>query len=151
MSDAPAKSVKTMPAEQNKNVDPKALATPFVLVVTLFTAVLIAARWGLAAEITVWVLFVIGLQIWGEQQRRKARREVRTEIERSGCKVIEMKSRFFKLGPFSVWNNSRTQCVYRAVVRESTGRERVVWARWGRQWFWNPNTLELKWDDELRG
>jgi hypothetical protein len=72
-----------MPIEQSKNVDPKALATPFVLVGALFTADLITARWGLAAEITTWVLFVIGLQMWGLQQRRKARREVRAEIETS--------------------------------------------------------------------
>src|SRR5579864_4680469 len=137
MSDPAAKDEKTMPVERKNNVDLKALVTSFVLVVALFTAALITARWGLAEEITCWVLFVIGLQVWGLQERRKARRQVRAEIERYRGKIIEMKSRFFKLGPFSIWNNSRTQSVYRVVVRETTGRERVVWARWGRQWFWN--------------
>jgi len=110
-------------------------------------AVLIVARWGLRAEVAVWVLFVVGLQVWGLRERWRVRREVRSEIERSGCKVIKMESRAFSLGPFSMWNTSRTQHVLRMVVQEPSRRERIVWARWGRRWFWNPATLELKWQE----
>jgi len=138
---------KTMPQYANKDVDLKALATPFVLVTVLFAAVLITARWGLGAEVSCWVLFVIGLQMWGLQMRRRARRQIRTEIERCGCKVIKMESRAFNLGPFSMWSTSRTQHVLRMVVQEPSRRERIVWARWGRRWFWNPATLELKWQE----
>ena len=146
-ADAFAKQAQNMPQDGNKVVDRKALAIVFVLVGVLFAGVLIMARWGNVAEISWWVLFIIGLQIWGLQQLRKARREVRAEIERCGVKIVEMKSRAFRLGPFSMLNTSRTQSVYRVVVRESTGRERVVWARSGRKWFWNPTTLELKWEE----
>lgn len=147
IANAYAKPTKTMPQHAKNDVDWKALAAPFVLVTVLFTTALIVARWGLIAEISCWVLFVLGLQVWGLQLRRRTRREVGTEIEGHGCKVLEMKSRWFKLGPFSMRNSSRTQSVYRVVVRENTGRERVVWARSGRRWFWNPNTLELKWEE----
>lgn len=140
------KHAKTMPQDANKKLDLKALTLPFVLVAVLFTAVLIVARWGLRAEVICWVLFVVGLQVWGLEQRRRVRHEVRSQIERSGCKVITMNSRSFSLGPFSMWNTSRSQHVLRIVVQEPTGRERIVWARWGRRWFWNPNTLELKWE-----
>ena len=145
-ANAYAKPTKTASPRTKSDVDLKALAAPFVLLAVLFTTALIVARWGLVPEISCWVLFVLGLQVWGLQLRRRTRREVRTEIERHGCKVLEMKSRFFKLGPFSMWNSSRTQSVYRVVVQENTGRERIVWARSGRRWFWNRDTLELKWE-----
>ncbi|GEM_PF-3898422 len=135
-----------MPLNQSQNVDPKALV-PFVLVAVLFMSILYVARWGLRAELINWTLFVIGLQSWAFAERRRVRREVRSQIERSGCKVIKMESRAFRLGPFSMWNTSRTQHVLRMVVQEPSRRERIVWARWGRRWFWNPGTLELKWQD----
>jgi len=138
--------IKIMPVEQSKNVDPKALV-PFVLVAALFVSVLYVARWGLRSEIINWVLFVIGLQSWVFAERRRVRRVVRNEIERIGCKVIKMEFRAFRLGPFSMWNTSRTPHVYRVEVQETSHRERIVWARWGRRCFWNPGTLELKWQD----
>ena len=146
-ADAFAHQTQKMPQDGNKAIDRKALAIPFALVGVLFAGVLITARWGLAAEITWWVLFVIGLQAWGLQQVRKARRKIRAEIESCGVTIVEMKSRSFRLGPFSMLNTSRTQSVYRVVVRESTGRERLVWARSGRKWFWNPPTVDLKWEE----
>jgi len=83
---------------------------------------------------------------WTVEQRRRARREIRGEIERGGGKVVEMNYRYLQLGPFSIWDTSRSQLVYRLVVHEPSGRERIVWARWGRRWFWNSETLELKWE-----
>ena len=136
-----------MPIEQSKNVDPKSLATPFVLVGALFVAVLYVAKWGLRAEMACWVVFVLGLQVWALAERRRLRRQIRSQIERMGCKVIKMESRALSLGPFSMWNTSRTQDVLRIVVEEPSGRERIVWARWGRRWFWNPAMLELKWQE----
>lgn len=136
-----------MPVDESKNVDVKALVIPFVLIAALFVTVLFVARWGLGAEVACWVLFVVGLQVWGLEQRRRVRSEVRRQLECNGGKVIKMESRAFSLGPFSMWNTSRTQHVLRMVVQEPSRRERIVWARWGRRWFWNPATLELKWED----
>ncbi len=125
-----------------------AVGFPFVIVGALVGVITILARWGLAAAVGFWVLFVFGLMAWSLGQLRRARREIRRAIERCGCKVMKMNYRYFRLGPFSMWNSSRSQLVYRVVAREATGRERIVWAQWGRRWFWNRDTLEVKWEDE---
>jgi uncharacterized protein (DUF58 family) len=141
-------AIKTMVPHQSKDVDPKALLMLLVVPAGLIVAITIFTRWGLAAAFCFWFLFYIGLMVWSWQQRKRAKKEIRSQIERSGCKAVKMNYRFFRAGPFSLMNSSRSQHVYRVVVREATGRERIVWAQWGRRWFWNPITLELKWQDE---
>lgn len=117
------------------------------MLAVLVAFVAIFTRWGLAAAIVFWSLLMLGLVTWSLNQQRRARREIRSQIARSGYKVLKMNYRHLRLGPFSLWNSSRSQLVYRVVVQEATGRERVVWARWGRKWFWNPDALELKWEE----
>jgi hypothetical protein len=140
--------MKTMDLNREKNVDPRAIALVLVVPAALVVAISIFTKWGIAAAFFFWFLFCIGLMVWARQQRKRAKSEIRSHIEKGGFKVIKMNSRFFRIGPFSLLNSSRTQHVYRVVVREATGRERIVWAQWGRRWFWNPITLELKWQDE---
>jgi hypothetical protein len=132
---------------RSRHVDVQALA-PLVMIAALVLFVAIFTKWGIAAAIVFWSLLMIGLVVWSVGQLRRARREIRGEIEQSGCKVTKMNYRHLRLGPFSLLDSSRSQLVYRVVVQEATGRERIVWARWGRRWFWNPDALELKWEDE---
>ena len=131
-----------------KDVDLKAVAMPLVPIAAIVVSIAILARWGLAAGVGFWILFVAAILLWGVGQRSRARQEIRSEIERSGGKVLKMSYRHLRLGPFSLWNSSRSQHVYRLVVQDTTGRERIVWARWGRRWFFNPDALELRWEGE---
>jgi hypothetical protein len=132
----------------NRDVKAKALAIPFLMIAVLVTFVEIMAKWGITAAVSFWVVLTLAMWAWAFAQIRRGRHEIRGEIERSGYKVVKMNHRYLRLGPFSIWNTSRSQLVYRVVVREeSTGRERIVWARWGRQMYWDPDTLELKWQE----
>lgn len=131
-----------------RNVDTKAIAMPVVPLAAIILCIAIMVKWGLAAGVIFWFLFVAAILLWGLEQRSLARQEIRSQIERAGCKVVKMSYRYFRLGPFSHWNTSRSQHVYRMVVQEATGRERIVWARFGRRWYWNPDSLEVKWQDE---
>ena len=134
-----------------KDVDLKAVAMPVVPIAAIIVCIAVLVKWGLAAGVGFWFLFVAAVLLWGVEQRSRARQEIRGEIERTGGKVVKMNYRHLWLGPFfSIWNSSRTQHVYRVVVHEPTGRERIAWARWGRRWYWNPDTLELKWEEEGR-
>jgi hypothetical protein len=137
-----------MPLSAAKNVDLKAVAMPVVPLAAVVVCIAIMVKWGLAAGIVLWFLFVAAILLWGMQQRSRARQEIRDEIERGGGKVLKMNYRHLRLGPFSLWNSSRTQHVYRVIVQEASGRERIAWVRWGRRWYWDPDTLELKWQDE---
>jgi len=128
-----------------------ALWMPIALIAVLVGLIAIVTKWGIAAAIGFWVLLMVALLIWALGQFRRARREIRRAIEQAGSTPIQMRYRHVRLGPFSLWDTSRSQHVYRVVVREDTGRERIVWARWGRRWFWNQDTLELKWEDWAAG
>ena len=121
------------------------LCFPFVALVA-FTAIF--TKWRIAGAVGLWIVIVIAMATWSLQQGWRARREIRGEIEKAGGKALRINYRFLRTGPYSLWDTSRSQHVYRAVVRDATGRERIVWARWGRRWIWNPDRLELKWDDQ---
>jgi len=129
----------------------KAVAIPLALITVLVGFILIFSKWGIAAASGFWVVFMTALFIWSLGQFRRARREIRDAIEQGGSTPIQMRYRHLRLGPFSLWDTSRSQHVYRVVVREATGRERIVWARWGRRWYWNQDTLELKWEEWSAG
>ncbi|HTT24836.1 MAG TPA: hypothetical protein VMG82_38330 [Candidatus Sulfotelmatobacter sp.] len=133
-----------------KDVDMKALAVPLVMITALVGFIAVFTKWGIAVAVGFWSVLVIALLLWSWGQFRRARREIRSEVERSGCKVVRMKYRHLRLGPFSMLDTSRSQLVYRVVARDGTGRERVVWARRGRKWFWNPDALELRWEGNAR-
>ena len=90
---------------------------------------------------------IAALYAWGIFRLRRARAEIRDAIRQSGFDPVRMTQRWFLLGPFSFWTTSRGQIVYRLIVRDHTRRERTGWARWGRPWFFKPDTLELRWDD----
>lgn len=137
-----------MPPSERNDVLLRALSWPLIMVGFLVAFIEILARGGLVAGMTFWFVCVAALYVWGFNQQRRARLQIRTEIERSGGKVVKMNYRHLRIGPFSLWNSSRSQLVYRAVVQDATGRERIVWARWGSRWYWEPNTLELKWEKD---
>lgn len=123
------------------------LVIPAIAIASLLAFIAIFAKWGIVVAVTFWFVLMAALIGWSQKQLRRAQREIRSQIERSGCKVMKMNHRYVRLGAFSMWNTSRSQLVYRVVVREIEGRERIVWARWGRRWFWNTDRLELRWQD----
>ena len=131
-----------------KDVDLKAVAMPVVPIAAIIVCIAIMVKWGLTAGVIFWFLFVAATLFWGLEQRSRARREIRDAIERAGGKVLKMNYRHLRLGPYSLWNTSRSQHVYRVVVQEASGRKRIAWARWGRRWFFEPDVLELSWDGE---
>lgn len=140
--------MKAIASDRSKNVDVRGFAIPVAIFAGLVVAISIFTRWGIAAAVLFWFLMMTGLLAWSRQQLRRAREEIRAEIEQRGYKVIKMNYRSLRLGPFSLWDTSRSQHVYRVVVQEGGGRERIVWARGGRRGFWDPHTLEFRWEDE---
>src|SRR5581483_1254158 len=129
----------------NKNITVPLM--PVFVIAVLVGFVAIFTKWGIAAALSFWFVFLVALQLWAWDQGRRARREITSRIELSGGRVVKINYRYLRLGPFSLWNSSRSQHVYRVVARDPSGRERIVWARWGRRWFWNPDTLELEWEN----
>lgn len=89
---------------------------------------------------------IIALYVWGLLRLRRARAAIRAELTRSGYDIVDMKHRLVRLGPL-FWTTTRSQIVYRIVVRDAAGRRRAGWTRWGRTWLLKPDTLELRWDD----
>ncbi len=83
---------------------------------------------------------------WGILRLRRGRAAIRTALQQQGCKVLEMKRRIIRLGPFSR-TTTRSQIVYRVLVHQADGRQRTIWARWGRTWLPKPDQLELAWDE----
>lgn len=110
--------------------------------------IVIFTKWGLTAAFSFWCACILVMVTLAFQLGGRARREIRIEIERTGYTVVKMKYRYLRLGLFSLWNSSRTQYVYRVLVRDTTGREHIVWAQWGRRWYWDQDTLELRWEGE---
>ena len=99
-----------------------------------------------AVAIAVLTAPVMALVAWGLVRIRRARAAIRAAVERQGLEMVGLEHRLFRLGPlFST--TTRSQIVYRLVVRESTGRQRTGWARWGRSWLGTPDVLELRWDE----
>lgn len=90
---------------------------------------------------------IVALCVWGALRLRRARAAVREAIRAGGDELVQMKQRWLRQGPF-FWTTTRSQVVYRVVVRDSAGRQRTGWARWGRTWFLEPDTrLEFRWDE----
>jgi len=90
---------------------------------------------------------ILAVLVWGLVRARHARAAIRDAIRAKGFDVLQMKQRWFRFGPFSFWMTSRGQVVYRLIVRDSAGRRRMGWARWGRTWLPRPDTLEFQWDE----
>jgi len=92
------------------------------------------------------VTMIFALYAWGLVRLRRARAAIRAELARSGYDIVDMQHRIVRLGPL-FWTTTRSQVVYRIVVRDAAGRRRAGWTRWGRTWLLKPDTLELRWDD----
>ncbi len=82
---------------------------------------------------------------WGLVRVRRARAAIRAAVEVTGSRIVRMQYRALRLGPL-FWTTTRGHVVYRLVVREPDGGQRTGWARWGRRWLLEPDTLEMRWD-----
>ena len=89
---------------------------------------------------------VVAMVAWGVVRLRRGRAAIRASLERAGYRVVSMQHRIIRQGPL-FWTTTRSQVVYRVVVSDADGRQRTGWARWGRRWLPNPDTLDLCWDE----
>ena len=67
------------------------------------------------------------------------------DAQLTGTEVVRIQRRVVRQGPL-FWTTSRSQSVYHVVARDASGRERAVWARWGRSWLFAPDLIELRWE-----
>jgi hypothetical protein len=110
-----------------------------------------AARWGLIVGMMLaWLEMFIFVNAWHFSRKRDARQAIRAALRSAGYDVVEMRGRYWRTGPFSLWNTSRLHFVFHVLARRAAGAERTVWARWGRRWFTSPDTLELSWEGHCR-
>ena len=100
----------------------------------------------LVAIVFLWLAVFSYGAVWNRRRKRRAHDNIRAALQQAGYEVVNMSYRYWRTGPFSVWNTSRLHFVFRVLVRRAPGGERSVWARWGRPWFTSPDTLELHWD-----
>jgi hypothetical protein len=91
---------------------------------------------------------IVATLAWGVIRLRQGRAAIRSALERDGYSIITMRRSLFRQGPL-FWSTTPSQIVYRVLVCESEGRQRYVWARWGRSWFPKPDGVDLRWDDEI--
>ena len=92
---------------------------------------------------------VAALAFWGIIRVIRARSSIREQLRRDGYLVLRMQRRLFSHGPFP--ETTRSQIAYRVVVRDVSGRDSAVWARWGRTWLAEPDRLEFRWERETHG
>jgi hypothetical protein len=113
----------------------------------LFVAI---ARWNLlvAWGFTVLAIYISGV-VWRIRRQRRAEREIRAALQQAGYEILQMKHRYWRTGPFSTWITTSHNFVFRILVRQSGSAQRIVWAKWGRHWFGEPDRLELTWDTGL--
>ena len=90
-------------------------------------------------------IFIVAIAAWGVVRLRRGRAAIQAVLEREGYEVLQMERRIVRQGPFW-WTTTPAQIVFRVLVLEPNGRQRTVWARWGRRWLPEPDTLELRWD-----
>jgi hypothetical protein len=88
---------------------------------------------------------LVAIVLWGLVRLHHAREAIRTMLERDGYRVVSMRRQLFRQGPL-FWTTTPSQVVYCVVVGESGGRQRTVWARWGRRWLPAPDSVDLQWD-----
>lgn len=92
-------------------------------------------------------LVIASIVVLGVVRLVRSRSTVRQALEREGYTVTRMERRVIRQGPF-LWTTTNSQVVYRVLVRDRTGHDRTVWARWGRTWLPRPDQLELRWEGE---
>jgi len=88
---------------------------------------------------------ILALIAWGMFRLGRSRGAIQAALERKGYEVLQMERRIVRQGMFW-WTTTPAQIVFRVLVLEPNGRQRTVWARWGRRWLPEPDTLELRWD-----
>jgi hypothetical protein len=90
---------------------------------------------------------IVSLTGWGISRLVRARASIRDSLERDGYTVLRMQRRILRQKPL-FWTTTSAQVVYRVLVRDRDGRDRTVWARWGRTWLARSDQLELHWKDK---
>ena len=77
---------------------------------------------------------------------QRAQKDVRAWLASDGYDIVQMQHRWVRQGPL-FWTTTRSQIVYRVVVRDTSGGQRAGWARWGRRWLFEGDSMNLVWDE----
>jgi hypothetical protein len=117
-----------------------------VLVAVGVVLIAVGALWGLLVAVAVaWLGLLVAVYVRTILRFRRARAEIRATLEQAGYQVMRMSHRYLRLGPFSVWNTSRSQFVFHSRCgRRLAGNARhgPVGDELGSQ----APTLELTWE-----
>lgn len=82
--------------------------------------------------------------IWASKKQRKemlARWASENRLD-----IVEVEERYYRTGPFKWWTMSRSQILYRVIVRDSDGKELLAWVRCG-AWFIGGKQIEVRWTE----
>jgi hypothetical protein len=95
------------------------------------------ARWNLLVAFGLtWVGILVCGVVWRLGWRRRAEQEIRTALHR-------------RTGPFFDVDHIKHNFVFRILVRQYGGAQRIVWAEWGRYSFGHPDKLDLRQENGL--
>jgi hypothetical protein len=97
---------------------------------------------------SVLLVLIAALVWWGIARVRQARSAVQSVVAAAHFQIVAMRRRLLWAGPFGLLHQA--QIAYRLVVRDSSGTNAVMWAVWGRTWFFGRDELELRWESGER-
>ena len=102
----------------------------------------------IVAGVLVWLALVVAFLWYAISRIRRSEAIVRSALEQAGYEALRIQYRYLSLGPFSLWDTSRTHDVFRVRVRDrANAAQTTVWARYGRTWYTSPTKLEFRSDD----
>jgi hypothetical protein len=93
------------------------------------------------------VSLIAGLNVWGFIRLHRARAAIRDALQANGFELVELKRRWFRVGPFSWTTSGGGRLIYSLTVRDGANHLRTGWARWGGIWWPGTETPEFRWDE----
>ena|SRR5437868_2077655 len=93
----------------------------------------------------VLLLVVVAISYAWTQSRSQSILQKWADV--NGYQIVEKERRTFLKGPF-FWSSSKSQIIFRVVVRDEQGYTRSGWVRCG-SWWWGLFTddVDVRWDE----
>ena|SRR5205814_9183863 len=94
--------------------------------------------------ILLLLILGVGLTLWNFN---RANSMLRDWAASNGYTIVEKEYRSFFKGPF-FWTASRSQIIYRVVIRDDERNVRSGWVKLGSWWFGVlSNQVDIRWDE----